>query len=75
MVESFFSALKNERGLRTVYSTKTQARRDATNYIEGFYNTPTAPLGAELQAAERGALHPAGNGSVVCRTVNSLLVV
>jgi transposase InsO family protein len=36
--ESFFSALKNERVYRTVYATKTQARRDLIRYIEGFYN-------------------------------------
>jgi putative transposase len=38
MAESFFSALKNERVYRTVYATKTQARRDVIGYIEGFYN-------------------------------------
>jgi transposase InsO family protein len=38
MAESFFSALKNERVHRTVYATKTQARRDVIAYIEGFYN-------------------------------------
>lgn len=39
MAESFFSALKNERVYRTVYATKTQARRDVIRYIEGFYNS------------------------------------
>jgi len=39
MAESFFAALKNERVNRTVYATKTQARRDVINYIEGFYNS------------------------------------
>lgn len=39
MAESFFSALKNERVYRTVYATKTQARRDIIRYIEGFYNS------------------------------------
>ncbi len=38
MAESFFSALKNERVYRTVYATKTQARRDVIASIEGFYN-------------------------------------
>jgi transposase InsO family protein len=38
MAESFFSALKNERVHRTVYATKSQARRDIITYIEGFYN-------------------------------------
>lgn len=38
MAESFFSALKNERVYRTVYPTKTHARRDVIAYIEGFYN-------------------------------------
>ena len=37
--ESFFSALKNERVYRTVYATKSQARRDVIRYIEGFYNS------------------------------------
>ena len=39
MAESFFSVLKNERVYRTVYATKTRARRDAIAYIEGFYNS------------------------------------
>jgi len=39
LAESFFAALKNERVNRTVYATKTQARRDVINYIEGFYNS------------------------------------
>jgi putative transposase len=38
MAESFFAALKNERVYRTVYATKTQAKRDVISYIEGFYN-------------------------------------
>lgn len=29
---------ENERVHRTVYTTKTQARRDVISYIEGFYN-------------------------------------
>ncbi len=39
MAESFFSSLKNERVYRTVYATKSQARRDVIAYIEGFYNS------------------------------------
>jgi len=39
MAESFFSMLKNERVYRTVYATKTHARRDIIRYIEGFYNS------------------------------------
>ena len=39
MAESFFSSLKNERVHRTVYASKSQARRDVIGYIEGFYNT------------------------------------
>ncbi len=39
MAESFFSALKNERVYRTVYATKSQAKRDVIRYIEGFYNS------------------------------------
>lgn len=39
LAESFFAALKNERVYRTVYATKSQARRDVIGYIEGFYNS------------------------------------
>lgn len=39
MAELFFSALKNERVHRTVYATKTQARREVIDYVEGFHNT------------------------------------
>jgi putative transposase len=39
MAKSFFPALKNERVHRTVYATKSQARRDVICYIEGFYNS------------------------------------
>lgn len=39
MAESFFSMLKYERVYRTVYATKSQARRDVIRYIEGFYNS------------------------------------
>jgi putative transposase len=39
LAESFFSALKNERVHRTVYATKSQAKRDVIAYIEGFYNS------------------------------------
>lgn len=39
MAESFFAALKNERVYRTVYPTKSHARRDVIAYIEGFYNS------------------------------------
>jgi transposase InsO family protein len=38
LAESFFSALKNERAHRTVYATKSQAKRDVIAYIAGFYN-------------------------------------
>ena len=38
MAESFFSSLKNELVCRTVYATKSRARRDVIAYIEGFYN-------------------------------------
>ena len=38
MMESFWSALKNELVYRTVYATEAQARRDVIAYIEGFYN-------------------------------------
>lgn len=39
MAESFFASLKNERVYRTVYATKTRAKRDILEYIEGFYNS------------------------------------
>ena len=39
LAESFFSALKNERRHRTVYATKSQAKRDVTAYIEGPYDS------------------------------------
>lgn len=38
MAESFFGALKNERVNRVTYSTRDQARRDITRYIEFWYN-------------------------------------
>lgn len=37
--ETFFSALKNERVYRTVYTKKERARKDIISYIEGFYNS------------------------------------
>lgn len=49
MAESFFSALKNERVHRTVYATKTQARRDIIAYIEGFYNNRRRHSGLHYQ--------------------------
>ena len=38
MAESFFGALKNERVSRLTYSTREEARRDITRYIEFWYN-------------------------------------
>jgi len=38
MAESFFGALKNERVNRVAYSTRDEARRDVTRYIEFWYN-------------------------------------
>lgn len=38
MAESFFGTLKNERTRRTTYSTREEARRDITRYIEFWYN-------------------------------------
>lgn len=37
-MESFFSSLKTERTARKVYRTRDQARADAFDYIERFYN-------------------------------------
>jgi putative transposase len=39
VMESFFSTLKNEWVHHQKYETRTQARRDLFEYIEGFYNT------------------------------------
>lgn len=39
MAESFFGALKNELVHRTVFATRTHARRAIVKYIEGFYNS------------------------------------
>jgi transposase InsO family protein len=38
MAESFFGSLKNERVSRVSYSTREEARRDVTRYIEFWYN-------------------------------------
>jgi putative transposase len=38
MAESFFGALKNERVSRMTYTTREEARRDITRYIEFWYN-------------------------------------
>ena len=38
LAESFFAALKNELVCRTVFATKTIARRAVAEYIEVFYN-------------------------------------
>lgn len=37
-MESFFSSLKTERTARKVYPSRKQARADAFDYIERFYN-------------------------------------
>ena len=37
-MESFFSSLKIERCARKVYRTRDDARADAFDYIERFYN-------------------------------------
>jgi putative transposase len=39
VMESFFSTLKNEWVHHQKYQTRSQARTDIFNYIEGFYNT------------------------------------
>jgi transposase InsO family protein len=38
LAESFFSALKNELVYRTVFATRSKARRAVAEYIEVFYN-------------------------------------
>jgi len=37
-VKSFFSSLKKERFKRHIYATRLEARSDAFDYIEVFYN-------------------------------------
>lgn len=37
-MESFFSSLKTERTARRTYRTRDEARADAFDYIERFYN-------------------------------------
>ena len=37
-MESFFSSLKTDRKARRTYRTRGEARADALNYIERFYN-------------------------------------
>lgn len=37
-MESFFSTFKTERASRTIYRTRDEARADAFDYIERFYN-------------------------------------
>lgn len=37
-MESFFSSLKTERTARKVYRNRNEARADAFDYIERFYN-------------------------------------
>ena len=37
-MESFFSSLKNESTARKPYRTRDEARADAVDYIERFYN-------------------------------------
>lgn len=38
MAESFFNLLKRERIRRRVYRSRDEARQDAFDYIEMFYN-------------------------------------
>jgi len=38
-MESFFHTLKTERVHHRIYATRTDARRDLFQYIEGFYNS------------------------------------
>jgi len=42
MAESFFQLLKRERVYRRVYMTCSEVRADVFNYIETFYNLPSA---------------------------------
>ena len=39
-MESFFSSLKTERTVRTMYRTRDHAKADVFDYIERFYNPP-----------------------------------
>lgn len=38
VMESFYNSLKNERVFHQDYTTRTQAKEDLIEYIEGFYN-------------------------------------
>ena len=38
-MESFFHTLKTERVHHRIYATRTEARRDLFQYIEGFHNS------------------------------------
>jgi putative transposase len=51
-MESFFSSLKTEKISRKVYRTRTQARADVFDYIEGFYN-PVPPLAEQSRIVTR----------------------
>jgi len=39
VAESFFSSLKKERIKRHIYATRSEAKSDVFDYIEGFYNS------------------------------------
>jgi transposase InsO family protein len=43
LMESFFSTLKTERCNRRSYQTRDEARADAFDYIEKFYNLRRRP--------------------------------
>ena len=49
MSESFFGTLKNELVHRTVYPTRTHARRDIARYIEIRYNTQRLHSGLDYK--------------------------
>ena len=51
MCESFFATLECELLDRRRFATVTEARREVFGFIEGFYNTRRAPLGARLHVA------------------------
>jgi len=57
-MESFFSSLKTERTARKTYRTQDEAKADAFDYIERFYNAKRrhstvgyiSPMEFEMQA-------------------------
>ncbi len=56
-MESFFSSLKTERTARMVYRTRDEARADAFDYIERFYNSGGVIRSWAISDGVRGTGH------------------